>query len=169
MKKHKEMNVWEDYEVSNTTMALTSHKHPTYQTKIYDVDGIFYCSKSMMDLIDEGCLRGGSTYTGRKKAITFVKRFIQCTPIPVSPNEGIFAFPTCSPSAWECTWLFYFHIKELTLSGTKQTIVTFHNGMELTLDFSKCTLENQMQKTESCIVQFSPQFSSIRNRPYKMP
>jgi competence protein ComK len=153
------MEVREDYEISPSTMAITFNAHAIYQTKIYDVHGVFCCSRKGMNLMEEGCLQGGSTYDGRKKAVTYLKRFIQCTPIPVIPNEGVFAFPTCSPTNWNCTWIFYRHIKQFARDG-EQTIVTFHNGATLTVDVSYYTFEKQIQRTESCVVLFSPVFTT---------
>ncbi|GGE70766.1 competence protein ComK [Priestia taiwanensis] len=156
------MEIYEEYEVSPTTMAITFNNHTMYQTKIYDKHGIYYCSRKGMNLMEEGCLQGGSTYDGRKKAVAHLKRFKQRTPIPVIPNEGVFAFPTCSPTNWNCTWLFYRHIKEFKRINHETTIVTFHNGATLTVDISSATLQKQIQRTESCVVLFSPVFGTAQ-------
>jgi competence protein ComK len=84
-------------------------------------------------------------------------------PIPISPRENIYAFPTHSPDNFECIWVFYHHVKSIKKDPNipKQTIITFKNTFQLTLNVSYRSIEKQMQRTSQCIVGFLQKFVNM--------
>jgi competence protein ComK len=154
--EEKMMKLSDDYLISATTMAITACAHPSYHSKIIDFFGEYYASKDPIDLIEEACLRNGSTYEGRRKSIVYLFRYEKRTPIPISPLHNVFAFPTASTNHFHCTWLFLHHILQIVPHPTKinQSIVTFRNNAQLTVHATPKFLKSQRQKTATCMTIF---------------
>ncbi|MFC3883378.1 competence protein ComK [Bacillus songklensis] len=150
------MKLNEKYRISATTMAITAYAHPSYQTKIFDFFGGYYTSMQPLELIEEACIRSGSTYEGRRKSIVYLFHYEKRTPIPISPLHNIFAFPTTSTNHFHCTWLFLHHILQIVPHPTKtnQSIVTFRNNAQLIVHATPEFLKSQRQKTAACMTIF---------------
>ncbi|WP_456276464.1 competence protein ComK [Bacillus sp. AK128] len=142
------------YEISSTTLAIVPAYHPTYGSRIIDLQGEYYCKETPIKLIEHACLEGGASLEGRKKALRHLKSFHQCPPIPINPLEDIYAFPTISPESYDCNWIFYEHIHYLT-PQLQSTIITFRNQQTLEVPISIAVMKKQLSRTESCIVSFS--------------
>lgn len=142
------------YEISPTTLAILPAYHPTYASKIIDLQGDFYSHETPITLIETACLEGGSSLEGRRKALRHKLSFHQYPPIPINPLEDIYAFPTCSPESYECIWIFYEHILQLQ-PKLQSTIVTFQNHQSIEVPVSLAVMKKQISRTESCIVAFS--------------
>jgi competence protein ComK len=144
----------ENYEISPHTLAILPAYHETYQSRILDLQGEFYSTIPAIKLIEQACLEGGSSLEGRKRALQYKKSFHQCPPIPINPIEDIYAFPSCSPDSYNCNWLFYEHIQYYQPKQAN-TLITFHNQIQLEVQISKAIMDKQMARTESCIVLFT--------------
>ncbi|WEG13411.1 competence protein ComK [Pullulanibacillus sp. KACC 23026] len=152
------VNVSDFYEINSNTTALAPAKHFDYQTIIYETDQVLYVNKRPLELIEPACMEGGATYDGRRLAVIHQTGAKHKVPIPIAPNKGIFAFPTLSPSQYDCHWIFYQHVRQIKPhpSKTTQSLVYFKNGQDpLELSISYPILEKQMHRTSFCIVRFS--------------
>ncbi|MFT4416537.1 competence protein ComK [Fredinandcohnia humi] len=148
------------YEINPLTMALLSVAHLDYFTIVIEKDRQLYVKQTPLQIIKAACLDGGATFEGRQKAVTHLTGAMQKVPIPVNPQNHIFAFPTQSPSAFHCNWIFYHHVKVITPSTetkdtTFQSIITFKNDVQLPMTESHFILQKQMQRTAICILQFT--------------
>ena len=153
--------ILDHYLVNSRTMALLSVAHMDYSTIVLEEDRQLFVRQTPTQIVKASCLEGGSTYDGRRSAVTYHTGSKQKVPIPISPHEDIFAFPTHSPTDFRCNWLFFKHVKYISTfippgETTRQSSITFHNGQTITLNESHYVLEKQMQRTAMCILCFAP-------------
>jgi competence protein ComK len=148
------MVICEDYEISQTTIALLHNHHEKYQTKILDLEGEFYSSKPIMKLLEEACLNNCSTYEGRRQAVIHFTNYTQRIPILINQFEKIIAFPTHSPEQSHCIWIFFHQILEISPINKTQSLITFKNYKQLQLNISFHTLHEQCKKAAICITRF---------------
>lgn len=152
--------VLNDYEVNRSTMALLSVAHIDYRTIVLEENQQFFVQKTPTQLVKAACIEGGATYDGRRIAVSYRTGTKQKVPIPINPRENIFAFPTHSPKAFECSWIFYHHVKSVKKfispsHNTTQSMILFNNSQKINLSESHYILEKQMQRTAICILGFS--------------
>ncbi|MCP8617472.1 competence protein ComK [Salirhabdus salicampi] len=124
------------YMINRNTMALFPNYHVEYPTLVIEQDRQFYCQQPSLQLIDQSCIQGGSTYVGRKKAMVKMLRTNQKLPIPINPDRSIYLFPSKSPNDYSCEWISFFHITDFQPlpADDKKTIITFSNGLEKEVD-----------------------------------
>ncbi|MDR4890076.1 competence protein ComK [Fredinandcohnia sp. QZ13] len=147
------------YEVNPHTMAILPAREIEYFAIVIEVYKIFYVLQTPLQIIQAACLEGGATYEGRRKAVTHLTGAVQKVPIPINPRRKIFAFPTHSPTAFECNWIFHHHVKTIRPSEknnpTTQSIILFKNNQELPMNESHYILQKQLTRTGMCILQYS--------------
>jgi competence protein ComK len=146
------MVICEEYEISQTTIALLHNHHEKYQTKILDLEGEFYSSKPIMKLLEEACLNYCSTYEGRRQAVIHFTNYTQRIPIVINQFEKIIAFPTHSPEQTQFIWIFFHQILEISPINKTQSLITFKNYKQLKLKFP--------------FIHF---MSSVRNQLFALP
>jgi len=145
-----------NYQLTHTTMAILPVSDEVYRAKILDSEqGEIYVKEKPLTIIENGCLEGGATYTGRRQAMVKQLGFNQKSPIPILPHLNLFAFPTVSPTQFSCIWVFPKHIKSKKTHG-KHVQVAFHNNEKLILPISTYTLIRQVNRTSHCMTRFSP-------------
>lgn len=148
------------YEVNPQTQAILPAREIEYSAIVKEDHQTLYIRQTPLQIIKSACLEGGATYEGRRKAVTHLTGAIQKIPIPINPRRNIFAFPTHSPTAFECNWIFYHHIKSIVpsqQSNTIQSIIHFKNQQELPMNESHYLLEKQYTRTTMCVLQYAIQ------------
>lgn len=149
------------YEVNPQTQAIFPAREIEYSAIVKEEHQIIYVRQTPLQIIKAACLEGGSTYEGRRKAVTHLTGAIQKVPIPINPRRNIFAFPTHSPTAFECNWIFYHHIKSivpsLQTSNKTKSIIQFKNQQELPMNDSHYLLVKQYTRTAMCVLQYATQ------------
>lgn len=98
-------------------------------------------------LIDYACRFFGSSLKGRQEGTAHVCRLTHKAPIAVNPSNGMYFFPTSSPSNSDCSWIAHSHIHRIErgLSGT--TRIIFKNEVEIAIPVSHGIIVNQIQRT----------------------
>lgn len=96
------------------TMALIPIAQANFQCLVLEQDQELLVDQPPLQLIQQACLKHYATYEGRKKAITKQHGFKRKVPIPIDPKQGIYAFPTHTPTSYHCHWIFLEHILRLT-------------------------------------------------------
>ncbi|WP_102348348.1 competence protein ComK [Bacillus sp. Marseille-P3661] len=148
------------YEINKNTMALLSVAHIDYSTIVIEVERQLFVRQRPTKIVKAACLDGGASFDGRRVAVTHLTGTKQKVPIPIKPNENIYAFPTVSPTAFDCNWIFFNHIKYIrTLTSqdkTTQSMIVFQDGQHITLHESDYVLRKQMHRTAMCIHCFNP-------------
>jgi len=143
-----------EYDISAYTMAIIPLANEKYGSKVLDLmEGIIFLEERPIALIERGCLEGGATYKGRRHAMVKQLGYVQKCPIPILPQENIFAFPSMSPCHFECIWIFPNHIKSKK-ELINQVHVTLKNDEEIVIPISMHTFTLQVNRTWSCMVQF---------------
>lgn len=154
-------NIQLTYEVNPQTQAILPAREIEYSSIVKEEHQTLYIRQTPLQIIKAACLDGGATYEGRRKAVTHLTGAVQKVPIPINPRRNIFAFPTHSPTAFECNWIFYHHIKSiipsLQTSNTTQSIIQFKNQQELPMNESHYLLEKQYTRTAMCVLQYATQ------------
>ncbi|GGM40547.1 hypothetical protein GCM10011351_28430 [Paraliobacillus quinghaiensis] len=122
-----------DYYVTNRTIALLPVKHFEYDTVVIEVGCKKYVKQTALQIIKQACLDGASSYQGRRSAVSYKTGIKRKVPIPINLVKNIYAFPTQSPSQYDCSWIFYNHILCVTPNvPTSETdyksIITFKNN-----------------------------------------
>jgi competence protein ComK len=141
--------------ISMNTMAVYPAYHERYQSVILNQTGEHIFSKRpVMDLLDDVCMRNGASYDGRVKAVKHVLPYFRKTPVIISEDPYILAFPTMSPQHYECTWLFCSHIENFSHTNGK-TYVTFKNGSMLEVSCSVKVLRTQMERASATLNYFA--------------
>jgi competence protein ComK len=155
LKKTHELTENKNYQVTAKTMALLPIRHLTYQSIIYDWEGIFYSSKSVKQLLNEACLERGSSYKGRLEAARKLMKQYKKTPLIICPFEKIYAFPTKSPDAEHCMWIFPQHIENYNVNKQKEVELEFKNACSLVINCSEYIYKNQKGKAADLLLRLS--------------
>lgn len=147
--------VVDNYDVHQGTMAIIAAMYPDYYSEVIEADRRIYVKRTPKQLISDACLEGGSTYEGRRRAVTHQTGARHKVPIPVDPAEEIYAFPTHSAKQFNCNWIFYKHVKRIIAKDQSHSNILFKNGIELPVNVSSYILEKQMYRTSYCMFRFS--------------
>ncbi|TLS36535.1 competence protein ComK [Pseudalkalibacillus caeni] len=161
VEKVTELREWVDYEININTMAILPAKHLVYQSIVIEPSGRYYVKETVKQLLTRACLEGGSTYEGRKIAVIHHFHYEQKTPIPVDPNQSIYAFPTESPTQIECCWIFYSHVRRIIPRNNECTI-EFKNKTTLDVRVSEHQIRKQRERAGNCMSHFSNRFVIIK-------
>ncbi|MEB6548879.1 competence protein ComK [Heyndrickxia sporothermodurans] len=150
------MEVVETYRISHTTMALEAFNHIEYNTKIYDVEGIFYSRQTIHQLLEQACALYCTDYRGRINAVREAFKYDRKTPLVISPEEMLYAIPTHSPKNYNCKWIFPDHVKAKDyIPASKELHIYFHNGLKLEVDISEQIYETQVERARNSLVYFA--------------
>ncbi|PPA70437.1 competence protein ComK [Jeotgalibacillus proteolyticus] len=138
-----------DYYVRKTTFALLPAEHMTHQTIIHDIQGTYYSNRTMKELLEEACLRGGSKMSGRLEAAKYTLGIRNKIPLIIDPFNHIYAFPTHSHKNLLNAWIFLDHIKAIKPHPeySKQANFDLHNGLTITAKCSYSTAQSQFART----------------------
>lgn len=98
-------------------------------------------------LIDYACKFFGSSLKGRQEGTADVCKITHKAPIAVNPSNGMYFFPTASPSNPDCSWIAHSHIQDVQDALSSSTKIIFKNGVEIILPVSKGIILNQIQRT----------------------
>ncbi|MEQ6376321.1 competence protein ComK [Bacillaceae bacterium S4-13-56] len=143
-----------DYVINRNTQALLPGMHMDYDTKVIETNQILYVNKRIIEIVKNDCLEGGSTYDGRRIAVTKKMGFGRKQPIPIYPHLGIIAFPTKSPDTYDCVWIFPQHVKRIITTPTGESEIFFKDGQSIVVNESRFVLEKQIQRSAICILIF---------------
>lgn len=151
--------VQNEYEINDRTNAILPVAEVEYSALVMEGEKRIKVRQTPLQIIKAACLKGGASYEGRRKAVTYLTSAVQKVPIPVNPRRKIFAFPTHSPTSFECHWIFFHQVKSITLPKhthpTIQSMIHFKDNQTLPMKESYYILHKQYQRTAMCILQYS--------------
>lgn len=149
--------------ITKKTMAIAPAYDLEHESIIYEVDRTFFSKKRPLEILDDACICRCSTYEGRIRAVRRKLGHYKKTPLMISPDEMLYAFPTKSPERYDCIWVFPRHVKDWREAGENALMVRFFNGLEITVNCSSYTFKRQKEKTADCLMHFSdPPFVHIK-------
>ena len=130
-----------NYEINEGTLAIVPSKK---QSKIYEDNKEYIVENTPYEVMDYSCKYYGSSYEGRKEGTKAILNASYKVPIIVDSGRNLIFFPTNSPSADDCCWLSLKNIKDVKEQDYNSTLITFNNGVSISLPISKRTMENQI-------------------------
>lgn len=130
-----------NYEINEGTLAIIPSEK---QSKIYEDNKEYVIKNTPYEIMDYSCKYYGSSYEGRKEGTKAILNASYKVPIIVDSGRNLIFFPTNSPSADDCCWLSLRNIKEVKEENYNTTLITFNNGVSISLPVSKRTMENQI-------------------------
>ncbi|WP_161568203.1 competence protein ComK [Anaerobacillus alkaliphilus] len=135
------------YVVNKNTLAICSIASCEFSSIVYEIDQILYVRQTPLKIIQVSCLANGSTHKGRCMAVSYHTNNRHKLPVPISEKDSIYFFPTSAPNNFHCHWISYHHVLHLQLAKNQETIITFRNGLQLTISVSFYTIEKQLHRT----------------------
>ncbi|MBP1969002.1 competence protein ComK [Virgibacillus natechei] len=116
-------------------------------------------------IIEAACKFFGVSLQGRKEGARNISGITHKAPISVAPSSGIYFFPTAAPTNHKCSWLSHSHIDRVDKAENNCAEITFTNGRKITLDVSKGSIQNQVNRTAQYRYLLDSRFKYLnRNR-----
>lgn len=140
------------YLINEDTLALESIFVDGFKSRITTTHGLYYSKMSKESLLEEACIRYGSTFDGRIQAIRKFFEYLHKTPLLINP-EAVGAFPTLSYLDAECVWLFNHHFQIKVLSANRSEVI-FSTGHSIQVNVSKRVLIKQQQRLSIAMETF---------------
>ena len=129
------------YEINENTIAVCYYDD--FNTKIYELNGEFLVSSSVIDIINNSCRYYGSSYLGRVSGTKKILGISYKAPIVVEESDDIVFFPTSSPRLKDCSWFSLKKIYDYRKNGALTEIVLCNNK-KIGIDISYSSFDNQV-------------------------
>ena len=133
-----------EYEINSKTLALISLNE--LKTKVMEENNIYIVNQSVKEIINHSCKYFGSSYIGRYEGTKAIIGINYKSPILIEETNYIIFFPTCSVRNKKCNWISLNKIKDYKKYNHISKII-FKNDIELVLDMSYGSLENQILRS----------------------
>lgn len=136
-------------EITSRTMAILPRKTKGGKigSTIMEDNEKYFVKDSPSKVIDLACKFFGSSLHGRQIGTREVSNMTHKLPISIDPANGIYFFPTLSPTNTKCAWISHSHIKDVIEVEKQLTKVHFKNGLSAMVHVSYSSLENQINRT----------------------
>lgn len=132
------------YEVSNGTLAIVPNEENS--SLVYEDEDRYIVDQTPFKIMEESCKYFGSTYKGRKDSARDILGAEYKVPIIVEDTNNLIVFPTTSPIADDCVWIFLKRVKNFTKIDACNTKIVFDNNKEIIVPCSYRTIENQISR-----------------------
>ena len=132
------------YEISRGTLAVVPNEFES--SLVYEDDQRYLIDESPFKIMEDSCKYFGSTYEGRKRGAREILGAEYKVPIVIEDSNNLIVFPTTSPSSEECVWISLKRVKNIEKVDTNHTRVIFDNNIEILVDCSYRTMENQLSR-----------------------
>lgn len=132
------------YEVSNGTLAIVPNEENS--SLVYEDEDRYIVEQTPFKIMEESCKYFGSTYRGRKDSARDILGAEYKVPIIVEDTNNLIVFPTTSPIADDCVWIFLKRVKNFTKIDACNTKIVFDNNKEIIVPCSYRTIENQISR-----------------------
>ncbi|WP_440894681.1 competence protein ComK [Amphibacillus sp. Q70] len=128
------------YRINDQTLYIRAANRPDAVSEVEELNQTHYTMQKGYKIIEQACLRSGSSYQGRAQAMKVIFNLKQNPPIPIDPNRDLYTFPTQSPRNENCIWVITKHIKEIE-ERDRFSIIYYKNGKVLRVQLSKHRME----------------------------
>lgn len=132
------------YEINSSTLAIMPIDECS--SKVIEKENEYIVKKCTTAIIDDSCKFFGSSYHGRFEGTKSVLGINYKAPILVEESREIIFFPTISPRLKDCKWISLKNVEKYEKAGYFSKII-FKNGLEIELDISYPSLENQILRS----------------------
>ncbi|WP_255349967.1 competence protein ComK [Halolactibacillus sp. JCM 19043] len=129
--------------MSHKTLYLEQSFDLQSETIIEETHATYTCHQSMVTILEQTCLRFGSTVSGRKKSMQKIFNLNQTPIFPISPHHDLYCFQTHSPRADHCVFIMTTHLTHYTAQADG---ITFHftSGKTKHVQMTKARMEKIM-------------------------
>lgn len=166
----QEKQIIEEYEINPYTMAVLpiNYGSRTY-SKIIEIEDECVSPFKPLYIVKVSCEFFGVTYEGLRNGTKKLIGANHKVPIAICPVNNIYFFPTSSPdNTMKCAWIGYEHILDFRKGRNGKTIVFFKNNLELEIDISLSSFQNQMIRTVMLKSKLSQRLEETRKKvPYR--
>ncbi len=133
------------YTITTNTLAVVPARTIEYSSIVLESNQQCYIKQTPFEIIKASCINYWSTYDGRRQTTIQQTGFKQKTPIPISKQNNIIAFPTHSPINYDCCWIIYSPYLRI-IPHPRKTILYIGHGKSITLDISNHILQKQIER-----------------------
>ena len=105
--------------------------------------------KKPVEILEEYCLKNGSSFDGRAASFCYVTGARQKPAILISERTQDIYFPTASKENDQCVWILYNRILHVKRSKEIKTKVLFTDGTSIILPLDIRVILNQMKRCEA--------------------
>ncbi|WP_249869295.1 competence protein ComK [Oceanobacillus saliphilus] len=142
------------YLVSKDTKAIMPAQSSYFRTKVLEGNTEKLSVHRAEQIIDNSCIIHGANLIGRKETVKNILNSTSKLPVPISPERGIFMFPTASDKNKDCVWVAFHHVKNYVQKGSK-TYIEFYDGTGILVNASEKTIDSQYKRTSQVIVHYN--------------
>jgi competence protein ComK len=132
------------YEISKGTLAIVPNDDE--KSVVYEDGERYLINQTPFNIMEESCLYFGSSYEGRKNGAKNILGAEYKVPIVVEDSENLIIFPTTSPQSKDCVWVSLKRVKNIKKIDSNNTKIIFDNDIEIIVDCSFRSLENQLSR-----------------------
>ncbi|MCE7792372.1 competence protein ComK [Salipaludibacillus sp. CUR1] len=138
--------LYKNYLIHSKTLAILPSKQLGFDSIVLEADREIPVKRTAIQIIDDTCIDGLSTYQGRRRAVAKILKAFQKLPIILNEKERIITFPTVSPENMECVWICFNNVSSYTPSPSDDdtTSITFYNGKLLNVPVKYHVIHRQM-------------------------
>lgn len=129
------------YTINENTCALIPINE--YKTRVYELKNRFDINVNIMTILNDSCLKFGSSYAGRAASTKYAIGYTHKAPICINEFTLNIFFPTKSPRLIDCAWICYKNVYIYSKNG-KDCAITFKNDVTITVNASYTTIQNQI-------------------------
>ena len=131
------------YKITSDTLAIISIGYS--RAHILEKKDEFIINKSAYEVINDNCVRYGSSYEGRKDGARYLTGAYSKPPILVEEESNTVLFPTKSPKSLGCIWINLDNVEKIEKNNELVKIV-FKNDSFMNVNVSYYSIEKQYLK-----------------------
>lgn len=113
--------------------------------------GVVEIRRNTNQLLEEWCLKDGSTVCGRIKAVKHWLKIEKKVPVLINKENQIIFFPTESSKNLGCVWIAYDKVKKLYSVDAGTSKIVFKDNQELVLTINIRVIKKQMMRCRQFI------------------
>lgn len=132
------------YEINKGTLALVPNSQEG--SLVYEDNDKYEVDQTPFSIMEESCKYFGSTYEGRKNGAKSILGAEYKVPIVIEDTNNLIFFPTTSPQSEDCIWISLQRVGKIERANYNNTKVIFDNDIELVVDCSFRSIENQLSR-----------------------
>lgn len=150
------------YIIDQETLAIMPAKQIDYDSVVMTQNGTLHNNQTPLDIIKESCLEYWTTYEASRTAAIHHMHFNNKVPILVSRQDQLYFFPTHSPTHMDNCWIAAHHIAYIQQLRKNKSHIQFTCGLELILDVSTYTLQQQKNRSYACMYKLNQMTAKMK-------
>ena len=141
------------FSISNKTKVIERIKEGQFRSKIIDSDQVYYSIHSLEALLNNACLKQGTSLEGRSDFTKEILKSNNKIPIPIDPDHCVFMFPTRSVKSPQLSYVSYYHVADFE-PYDKNVKVIFKDDTTYIAPMTMKQCDLQLKRTSQLIAYF---------------